>query len=271
MKQFTSFFLALALALGLTGCWGDKDPDPRPTPTPRPSSSQSSSMPAESGLLNEVTPSPAPSTPQSGSEAAATAAAPGFSEGDWALLLVNRDHPLPGDFEPYTQNVKGYDKRPFDARALPPLEAMLSAAEKDSCPLYLVSGYRSIQRQTALFERRTRSYLKDGVSRKEAEEKAEKLVARPGCSEHNTGLAADIVSADWYKTNKDLTEEFENTEAFRWLDAHAAEYGFILRYPKGKEALTGVSYEPWHYRYVGRDAARKIKEAGITLEEFLLP
>lgn len=269
MKQFTGFFLALVLALGLTGCWGKKDPAPKPTPTPRPSSSQSSSMPSQSGPLQESAPSQAPSKPETSSEAAATAAAPRFSEGNWALVLVNKDHPLPPDFAPRTQNVKGYDKRPFDERALPQLEAMLTAAEKDGCPLYLVSGYRSIQRQKALFERRTRSYATGDLTQEQAEAEAEKLVARPGCSEHNSGLAADIVSADWYRSHSDLTEDFEGTDAFRWLDAHAAEYGFILRYPKGKEAVTGVSYEPWHYRYVGKDAAREMKEKGLVLEEYL--
>ncbi|MEG0340419.1 MAG: M15 family metallopeptidase, partial [Oscillospiraceae bacterium] len=93
-------------------------------------------------------------------------------------------------------------------------------------------------------------------------------VARPGTSEHNLGLAADIVSENWYSHHNDLTAEFDKTKEYDWLAAHAQDYGFILRYPKGKESITGISYEPWHYRYVGINAAKKIKSESLTLEEY---
>ena len=143
--------------------------------------------------------------------------------------------------------------------------AILEAA---GCKLYLVSGYRSVERQTALFKRKTNSFMAEGFSREEAEKQAAMWVARPGTSEHNTGLAADIVSADWYSKHSDLTADFEDTPEFEWLYAHCADYGFILRYPRGKENVTGVTYEPWHYRYVGKDAAKAIMQAGGTLEEY---
>ena len=146
---------------------------------------------------------------------------------------------------------------------------MLHDAEQEGCKLYLVSGYRSIGRQRALFQIKTESFVKQGLALEQAEQEAARWVARPGTSEHNLGLAADIVSADWYTTHNDLTEDFEQTPAFAWLKANCAEYGFILRYPKDKEAVTGVSYEPWHYRYVGQEAAKQIILTGITLEEYL--
>ena len=141
-------------------------------------------------------------------------------------------------------------------------------AEAAGCKLYLGSGYRSVERQTALFKRKTNSFMAEGFSREEAEKQAAMWVARPGTSEHNTGLAADIVSADWYSKHSDLTADFEDTPEFEWLYAHCADYGFILRYPRGKENVTGVTYEPWHYRYVGKDAAKAIMQAGGTLEEY---
>ena len=100
------------------------------------------------------------------------------------------------------------------------------------------------------------------------EEEAAKWVAIPGTSEHNTGLATDIVSSDWYTYNSDLEQSFEETDTFKWLYEHCADYGFILRFPKGKESVTGIVYEPWHYRYVGKDVAKYIMENDLTLEEF---
>ena len=201
------------------------------------------------------------------SSAAATAAAPGASDA-WMTRLVNAASPLPEGFTVETVNIRGYDARPFDKRAAPDLEAMLADAEQAGCKLYLVSGYRSVERQTALFKRKTNAFLAEGFDQAEAERQAAMWVARPGTSEHNTGRAADIVSADWYSAHDDLTADFEATPECAWLMEHCAEYGFILRYPKGKEDVTGVTYEPWHYRYVGKEAAAQIMAAGGTLEEY---
>jgi len=198
------------------------------------------------------------------SSAAATAAA----ADEWATRLVNAANPLPEDFSVKTVNIEGYENRPFDARAATALEEMLADAEAAGNKLYLVSGYRSVARQKALFERKVASFVEEGLPREQAEKNAAQWVARPGTSEHNLGLAADIVSADWYSNHSDLTADFEQTPQFAWLKAHCAEYGFILRYPQGKESITGVTYEPWHYRYVGREAAQIIMQRGITLEEY---
>ena len=205
------------------------------------------------------------SSSMAGSSSAAAAAA---AADEWATRLVNAANPLPEDFSVKTVNIEGYENRPFDARAATALEEMLADAEAAGNKLYLVSGYRSIARQKALFERKVASFVEEGLPREQAEKNAAQWVARPGTSEHNLGLAADIVSEDWYSNHSDLTADFEQTPQFAWLKAHCAEYGFILRYPQGKESITGVTYEPWHYRYVGREAAQIIMQRGITLEEY---
>lgn len=119
--------------------------------------------------------------------------------------------------------------------------------------------------QITLYNRQVSQWLNRGYSQAEAEAKAATVVARPGTSEHHVGLAADVLGSGYAS----LEESFENTPAFAWLKAHCAEYGFILRYPKEKEDITGVIYEPWHYRYVGVEAATEIMRRGITLEEYL--
>ena len=223
---------------------------------------------AASDMTDGVSSTPT-SDPSGASVSSDAAMASAEAASNWQLRLVNAANPLPDDFEPETSNIAGYEHRPFDMRAADWLEKMLHDAEQDGCKLYLVSGYRSICRQRALFQIKTEELMQQGLSAQQAEEEAARWVARPGTSEHNLGLAADIVSADWYTTHNDLTEDFEQTPAFAWLKANCAEYGFILRYPKEKEAVTGISYEPWHYRYVGQEAAKQIMLTGITLEEYL--
>ncbi len=159
----------------------------------------------------------------------------------WATRLVNEANPLPENFSIKTVMIEGYENRPFDARAADALEAMLTDAETAGCKLYLVSAYRSVERQRNLFARKTQSFLDEGFPQEEAEKQAAQWVARPGTSEHNLGLAADIVSANWYSQHDDLTADFEQTPEFEWLQAHCAEYGFILRYPKGNLAADIVS------------------------------
>ena len=186
---------------------------------------------------------------------------------DWPLTLVNASHPLPAGYRPPLADVSGSEKQ-LERHAAAALQQMFADAKAAGVPLYLVSGYRSVSYQQGLFERKVRSYLAEGLPRDEAERQASAWVARPGTGEHSLGLAADIVSGDWYLAHDDLTQDFEQTPQFVWLRENAARYGFILRYPAGKEAVTGVHYEPWHYRYVG-DAAPRIAAAGLTLEEYL--
>lgn len=184
------------------------------------------------------------------------------------MVLVNAQNPLPEGFAADTRQIKGYENRLFDKRAADDLEQMLTDAQAAGYPLYLVSAYRSPSRQASLFARKVQAFMKEGFDEAEAEKQAAQWVARPYTSEHNLGLAADIVSSDWYQTNNDLTEAFARTPHFSWLQQHCADYGFVLRYPKGKESLTGVTYEPWHYRYVGKAAAKAMMDSGLALEEY---
>ena len=171
----------------------------------------------------------------------------------WNLLLVNREHLLPEDFStPYLEEVSAGQR--VDMRIAEMTRKMLADAKEQGVTLQICSAYRSLDLQEKLYNRE--AAVADGEP---------VAVQRPGESEHNTGLAIDIVTPSFQR----LVEGFEDTDAFRWLDEHAAEYGFILRYPRDKEAITGVIYEPWHYRYVGKEHAKVIHEKKLSLEEYL--
>ena len=137
---------------------------------------------------------------------------------------------------------------------------MFNAAKKDGLTLVPLSGNRRISTQRTNFENKIAYWQNRGYSKTEATRKAAQTILPPGCSEHNAGLAMDICSLD---------VSFEKTDEFAWLQKHAADYGFILRYPAGKKDITKVNYEPWHWRYVGVDAAKEIKAGGQCLEEYL--
>lgn len=187
--------------------------------------------------------------------------------GDWRLIIANKQHPMP---ESYKINVSYLDGGyRIDSRVKDTYNAMIAAAKKDGISLRLISGFRTFEGQTTLFNNKVNQYLNQGYSREKAKELAAQYVAPPGTSEHLTGLAVDLISPDWYNTHSSLTSDFENTKQFKWLYEHCAEYGFVLRYPKDKVAITGYSYEPWHYRYVGVEAAKEIMSKKICLEEYV--
>lgn len=186
-----------------------------------------------------------------------------FSKEDWNLLLVNKQHPVPENYTFELGTIAGVMK--CDERILPELFAMLQAAKDDGVSLVICSPYRDLARQEKLFNRKIRLHMKNGYSYLEAYKKASQIVTVPGASEHQIGLALDIIS----NTYTSLDEGFADTEAGKWLKEHSREYGFILRYPKGKEYITGIDYEPWHFRYVGKEAAEIIMDNEITLEEFV--
>lgn len=188
-----------------------------------------------------------------------------FSRDDWKLLLINKQHSIPDNYEfPLgdIQTMKG--RLHCDARILDELLDMLQDAKEDGIILQICSPYRDLERQEELFDQKIRFYMNRGMSYMEAYQRGSRIVAVPAASEHRLGLALDIVS----DTYTDLDEGFANTPAGIWLAENSYKYGFILRYPKGKEDITGIDYEPWHFRYVGVDAATVITEKGITLEEF---
>lgn len=182
---------------------------------------------------------------------------------DWNLILVNRTHPIPEDYEVELKNIGSGHK--IDARAYDDFCAMIQAAKKEGVYIYVTSSYRDLDKQTELFEKKTEAYVMQGYSYESARKQAAQVVAVPGTSEHHLGLALDIVSSEYRK----LDEKQENTKGFQWLTKHSWEYGFILRYPNGETDITGIIYEPWHFRYVGLEAAKEITEAGITLEEYV--
>lgn len=225
-------------------------------------SGPASSAPADSSASSEPASSaataPADSSPQ---EESAPAAA--VDTGDWRLILVNNNVPLPEGYEVETQVADDNTGKELQTEAAEAYRRMDEAAAAEGVDLMLCSGYRSVDYQTQLFEAEKQEYLDKGHSDQEAYDLAKTVVAVPGCSEHNSGLAADIVTP----SHQNLDSDFENTDAFAWLSRHAAEYGFILRYPEDKQAITGIIYEPWHYRYVGPENAAAILESGLCLEE----
>ena len=228
--------LALALlvfAAGLLAGWTGASAlalrDQGPSFTPGPAPAQSAPP------LPTPTPIPSPDRPST-------------AEGDWALVLVNGDHPLPERFTVpgLTQLRNGHA---IDQRAYPALQAMMDGCRAAGLSPLICSSYRT---QARLFEQEVERWLAKGYIREEAEAQAARWVARPGASEHQTGLAVDIVDAGYQV----LDQGQESTAVQRWLMEHCAEYGFILR------------YEPWHYRYVGEEAAREIMDGGLCLEEY---
>lgn len=190
----------------------------------------------------------------------------GFRQDDWRLVLINKQHAIPEDYT-FTfgsiNTAKGAMK--CDERIIPELLKMLKAARDDGINLQICSPYRDMNRQTYLFNKKIKNYMKQGLSYLDAYAMTSQAVTVPGASEHQIGLALDIVS-DTYSY---LNEGFGDTKAGKWLAEHSCEYGFILRYPKDKEYVTGIEYEPWHFRYVGTDAAKIIMKENLTLEEFV--
>lgn len=182
---------------------------------------------------------------------------------DWNLILVNRTHPIPEDYEVELKNIGSGHQ--IDARAYDDFRAMIQAAKSEGVYIYVTSSYRDLDKQTDLYNKKVESYVMQGYSYESAKEQAGQVVAVPGTSEHHLGLALDLVSSEYRK----LDEKQENTKGFKWLTEHSWEYGFILRYPNGETDITGIIYEPWHFRYVGLEAAKEITESGLTLEEYV--
>ena len=186
---------------------------------------------------------------------------------DPMMVLVNHTNKMPDN---YTFDTKECGSQTAVNKTLqtPACDAFLEmqkAAAADGVSVWMQSGYRSVKYQTGLYERKTKYYTDRGYDTATAKEMAAAVVNPPGYSEHNCGLAADLNSPE----HTGLDEGFENTTAFRWLCEHAVEYGFILRYPKGAEDKTEITYEPWHWRYVGRENAAKISASGLCFEDYI--
>ena len=225
------------------------------------SSSSSCSEPSSSSSSSQPEQSSSESLPESSSSESSRHA---DYTADWNLLLVNQEYPLGYEFS--VELDTPYPPYRFDKRASAYLVEMIEAARADGIQLQLISTYRDLETQYRLFNNKVNEYLNMGYGQEDAEKNASQWVAIPGTSEHGTGLAADIVSAT---KSYELNESFAQSEEFEWLYANCTKYGFILRYPKDKLEITKITYEPWHYRYVGKEAAQEIMERGICLEEYV--
>jgi D-alanyl-D-alanine carboxypeptidase len=307
MPKIGRWLLAFAIAAGIVGwvfheisggnVWGTEGGSPAASnsaepapPSPQPSDppaepSGSSGPPAGSAEPSsrptaEPSPDPAPSAGEKPEESAALPAwaadnlpsrtvrdASGravITNASSLYVLVNKKRNLPSDYVPDDLTVPDVpfsfsgdsEKKKMRKEAAAALEKLFAGAEKAGIHLKAVSGYRSYARQKAIFSANAAA---------KGEEAANRTSARPGQSEHQTGLAMDVSSAS---VGYALEESFGNTKEGRWLAAHAADYGFVIRYPKGKENITGYSYEPWHIRYLGKEAAAAVTESKLTLEQY---
>ena len=182
---------------------------------------------------------------------------------EWNMILVNRWNPLPEGHTVETSSLINGES--VDSRCYSALQEMLSdCAEAGGTPI-VCSSYRPHEKQVNLYEEQVQKEMKNGLDREKAEAEAATAVAVPGTSEHELGLAVDICDSE----NQNLDETQADTPTQKWLMEHCWEYGFILRYPLEKSDITGIIFEPWHYRYVGTEDAVKIHDRGICLEEYL--
>lgn len=175
----------------------------------------------------------------------------------WNLLVVNEWNEMPENFELELTELSNGQK--VDSRVYPYLQEMFDVARAQDIYPVVREGYRTEEDQQKILDERIQRYKNEGLSERRAEKAARAYVALPGTSEHHLGSAVDINADTSMSTNNDV---------YIWLAENAYKYGFILRYPEGKEGITGIRYEPWHYRYVGKEAAKEIYEKGICLEEY---
>lgn len=176
----------------------------------------------------------------------------------WNLILVNRDYYIPKDYEVELTELSNGEK--VDSRIYPDLQEMFDDARAEGFQLFVADGYRTEETQQRILDEKIEAYKNEGYSNSEAEKKAKVWVAIPGTSEHQLGIAVDI--------NADTTRS-SSEEVYNWLAQNAYKYGFIKRYPSDKTEITGVINEPWHYRYVGREAAQEIYSQNVCLEEYI--
>lgn len=176
----------------------------------------------------------------------------------WSLILVNKWNNIPDDYEMELMELANGQK--IDVRIYPALQDMFDTARNENIYPIVASGYRTTEKQQALMNEKIADYKASGLTDAEAKAKAEAWVAIPGTSEHQLGLGVDINADGIHSTGE---------EVYEWLDRNSFKFGFIRRYPEDKTEITGVINEPWHYRYVGIEAATNIYNQGICLEEYL--
>jgi len=226
------------------------------TPSPAVQPIPEETAPPEAAETQKPTPAPTPElTPEPTPSPEPTPYRPDVDITEWNFILANPANAI-GDYVPELTELEGGQL--FDSRAVEYLQAFVDAGRAAGYSVVINSSYRSYDTQNYLYWRKVEQCGGDQAV-------AATIVAPPGTSEHQTGLCCDI--ADQFYSVKDSS--LENTATYHWLYEHCAEYGFILRYPKDKGNITGIIYEPWHFRYVGVEAAQFIMDEGLCLEEFL--
>lgn len=185
---------------------------------------------------------------------------------DWELLVVNEKNRIKDEPTDLTTLSNG---KQIDTRIAKNYASLEDAAKEAGYELTVISGYRSVKEQETIYNNDIAEHMSQGLSEEEAIIKAKEYLTEPGLSEHHTGLALDVLDTQWYGQGNMLEEEFGETEAGKWLDENACHHGFVIRYENGKEDITGINYEPWHIRYVGKKNAEYMKENGLVLEEYV--
>ncbi len=227
-----------------------------PAVTAAPATSPATAPPTQAPTAPPETAASTAASTDPPTEALTDPPAPASDEG-WELTLVNSTHPLPESFDIELTQLKGDVS--VDSRIYPDLQAMFDDMRAQGVYPFVREGFRTRAYQQEIMDQRRNEYIAQGYSEETADSMARDYVAEPGTSEHELGLAVDINAATGS----------ESWQVYDWLAANAYKYGFILRYPEDKTDITGINYEPWHYRYVGKKAAAEIYESGLTLEEYL--
>lgn len=250
MSRYTLALLCAILIL-LGGCGrkaADLVPGQRPSSEATPSSQLPESLPAVSS---------------SETQGLSPSSKPAAEPDDWRLVLVNFEHPVSEDWSvDLTMTRYGYE---VDTRITGAVDELITAAANDGVSLIICYGYRTLEQSRQLFEKQINKQLSLGLSQEQAVIEARRWVAPPGTSEHHTGLALDIVTP----SHQVLNHAFADTDAGRWMADHGWEYGFVVRFPKDKQDITGITYEPWHLRYVGKEHAASMHQNNECLEEYV--
>lgn len=259
-RLFAGLFLAGVLILAVAYLAAEEDPARAPAAAPKADAGENAAVREAANGADAGGKETAPEAPAAEEKKSAA----GGERSSPFLFLVNRNHPVAEDYDPDIITVPGRNVR-GERTAAEALRDMLAAGEKEGLRFVVCSGYRTRDEQRKLYLSQIQRRLDAGMTQTEAVEEAGRVSAQPGTSEHETGLAFDIVALSY----QNLDDGYALTAEAKWLRAHAAEYGFVLRYPAGKSDATGMDYEPWHFRYVGKEAAEEIEGAGLTLEEYL--
>lgn len=191
---------------------------------------------------------------------------PNVKTSDWQLDLVNAEHPIREECKTLTVMPNGFE---IDKRIAQDYYALENEARKAGHQMVVVSSFRSVAQQEKVKQDDIAKYMAQGFSAKESKQKSDEYVTVPGTSEHHTGLALDVIDAPWSDGGNGLEEAFYNTPGGKWLDENVEKFGFVIRYPKHKEDITHINYEPWHIRYVGKENAKYMNDKDLTLEEYV--